>query len=536
MKKTITLLVAAAAFISSRPSFAVEKAWNDSSTDFNGSSSWTTAGAITSSDAATMGIDASISNQPNLTAPITIQQVRFLGAGYTLSGSGGALTLTSVGTTNVASTGAAIVTASTAGTTQISSDIILGAAASAVQTFLAGNSNNLTISGNVTAANATMVLALNAGASSEITISGNINIGTGRVSKSNALGVLKLTGTNSSYSGSTTVGTGVLEVTKLANGGVNSSIGSSSSTSTNLLLSGGVLRYVGSGDSTDRLAQFNAASTIESSGAGAVNFTNTGNATVNSSFRGLSLGGSNTGDNTLAWLVNGGASSGVNSITKADAGKWILTNANTYASTTTVNAGTLLINGSHTGGGNYSVTGILGGSGTIAMAAAATAIVNSGGYIAPGANVGQIGTLTFNGTTQTGTVATFASGAKFAFDLNATSVTSDRLALINGATSDFVFNSNVIEFGVVGSLVSGQSYTLFSSNVAGAYSGLTFDGSNYVTAGLSFTGLSGAFQTDSKIQLVGNNLVLQAVPEPATWALLAFSLTTVVIFRRRQTA
>ena len=32
----------------------------------------------------------------------------------------------------------------------------------------------------------------------------------------------------------------------------------------------------------------------------------------------------------------------------------------------------------------------------------------------------------------------------------------------------------------------------------------------------------------------GNDLVLQAVPEPAAWALLTFSLTTVMVLRRRR--
>jgi hypothetical protein len=32
----------------------------------------------------------------------------------------------------------------------------------------------------------------------------------------------------------------------------------------------------------------------------------------------------------------------------------------------------------------------------------------------------------------------------------------------------------------------------------------------------------------------GNDLAIQVVPEPATWALLAFSLTTVVVLRRRR--
>jgi hypothetical protein len=107
---------------------------------------------------------------------------------------------------------------------------------------------------------------------------------------------------------------------------------------------------------------------------------------------------------------------------------------------------------------------------------------------------------------------------------------------LSGAANDLVFNNNVINFAVNGTLLDGQSYILFTSDVLGAYSGLTLDGNNRVTAGLSFLGLGANFQTTSYIEQVGNNLVLQAVavPEPTTWALLAGSLTLVMILRRRR--
>jgi hypothetical protein len=172
----------------------------------------------------------------------------------------------------------------------------------------------------------------------------------------------------------------------------------------------------------------------------------------------------------------------------------------------------------------------LGGNGTITPGAGKSLAVS--GIVAPGA-AGAIGTLTINGTTASSAVANFASGASFAFDITA-GTGSDKVALVSGATNDFVFSNNIIAFTLSGSLANGQTYTLFSADVAGAYSGLTFDGGGKVTAGLTFTGLGGAFQTSSYISQVGNDLVLSAVPEPATWALLAFSLTTVMVLRRRR--
>jgi fibronectin-binding autotransporter adhesin len=78
--------------------------------------------------------------------------------------------------------------------------------------------------------------------------------------------------------------TPVLEVDDLANGGVSdvatpSSIGNSSNAAANLHIQGGILRYVGTGDNTDRLFTIGThGSTIEASGTGPLAFTNSGNA------------------------------------------------------------------------------------------------------------------------------------------------------------------------------------------------------------------------------------------------------------------
>jgi autotransporter-associated beta strand protein len=69
----------------------------------------------------------------------------------------------------------------------------------------------------------------------------------------------------------------ILEVDDLANGGSPSSVGSSSNAASNLKLQGSTLRYVGTGDSTDRLFTVGTGGgTLDSSGTGAVVFSNTG--------------------------------------------------------------------------------------------------------------------------------------------------------------------------------------------------------------------------------------------------------------------
>lgn len=82
------------------------------------------------------------------------------------------------------------------------------------------------------------------------------------------------------YTGTTKVfrGAGMtLAVNTLADGGVASSIGAASSDAANVEIQGATLRYVGDGDSTNRLFTIGTAgATLDSSGTGAVVFSNSG--------------------------------------------------------------------------------------------------------------------------------------------------------------------------------------------------------------------------------------------------------------------
>jgi len=151
---------------------------------------------------------------------------------------------------------------------------------------------------------------------------------------------LNLTGSNT-YTGVTTINAGTLTASSLADGGSNSSIGSSSNAASNLILNGGTLQYTGAAVSTDRLFSLQVSSSINASGTGAVNFTNTGSMGFNggTAAKTLTLTGSNTGANTLAAII--GDNTGATSLTKSGVGSWTLTGTNTYTGTTTIQSGTL---------------------------------------------------------------------------------------------------------------------------------------------------------------------------------------------------
>jgi fibronectin-binding autotransporter adhesin len=122
-------------------------------------------------------------------------------------------------------------------------------------------------------------------------------------------GTLTLTGTDSSYSGATTISGGVLSVQSVADGGSNSSIGAGSS----IVFDGGTLQYANTGvdGSTNRNVTLNA-------GGGTIDVATAG--------RTLSLTG------TLA---------GTGGLTKAGAGTLTLTGTNTYTGSTSIQGGTL---------------------------------------------------------------------------------------------------------------------------------------------------------------------------------------------------
>lgn len=163
-----------------------------------------------------------------------------------------------------------------------------------------------------------------------------------------------LSGTNT-YTGITSISGGTLQVSSLANGGVNSGIGASSNSASNLLINGGSLLYAGAAANTDRLFSIGTGgATIEGSGSGAINFTNT----LSTGFSGLgsrtlTLGGTNTGNNTFATLI--GDNGGATSLVKTGSGTWLLTASNSFTGSVTLNGGTLSVSSITNGGINSNI-------------------------------------------------------------------------------------------------------------------------------------------------------------------------------------
>lgn len=324
-------------------------------------------------------------------------------------------------------------------------------------------------------------------------------------------GTLILTGTNTftgntagpDYTGVRITG-GTVSTDNVALNNNPSGIGGGSAS---LGLSGGTFKYTGAGGTLERRIELGTAagSAIDASGTGALVWNNTGGfggAGVGGA-RTLTLKGTSTSLNTMGVVIaNPGNSSNVASVTKDGIGTWVLNQANTYTGTTTVNGGTLLVNGSHTGGGLYTVgtNGILGGTGSISASG-----LNVDGELAPGASVESLlvtAPVTFGSTSQ----LSVEIDESTAMDVDLLGITGN-LTITSGA---------VVDFSVTGALTLPQY-------IFGTYTGT----------------LTGAF-TSSTVpagyQLVqgGGELKLTLVPEPGTFAMLLFGSVMLWAVRRKR--
>ncbi|WP_052071784.1 autotransporter-associated beta strand repeat-containing protein [Sphingopyxis sp. MWB1] len=375
------------------------------------------------------------------------------------------------------------------------------------------------------------------------------NILAGRITN-NGAGVTRLTKTDqgtwvlinsdSSYTGITTISGGVLAVDKLANGGLVSSIGASSAAASNLVIgNGSTLRYTGAGDTTDRLFTLSAGVTfIESSGTGAIVFTDTGPVTLagNNQARTIALGGTNMGQNRLAGSI-GNAGTGVTSLAKNDSGTWVLTGNNSYSGSTNINGGTLFIGGGGTSGSIVSATvnnfGTLGfnrsnsltytgqivGTGALLQAGSGTTILTGSNSYSGGTTISG-GTLQLgNGGASGSIVGDVVNNGQLRFnrnnDYNFTGLISGSGAVVQAGSGTTILTGANSYAG--GTTVSGGVLRVASDgNLGAASGGLSFDGGTLNTTG-SFASAravnlvgAGGIATDAGTALTLNGVVTGA--------------------------
>ena len=197
------------------------------------------------------------------------------------------------------------------------------------------------------------------------------------------------------------------------------------------------------------------------------------------------------------------------SLNKTGNGVLVLTANNTHAIPTTVSQGTLLVNGTHSGGGTYSVASgaTLGGSGSIS----GLVTVDSGGHLAPGASPGTL-TLTSGLTLNSGDVLDFDIGL----------LASDLLRITGGT-----FTGSSDTGGITVNL---SQYDVFNP---GDYTLINWQGAT--PSGVDFTDFvvgAGPNRYNYSFSIQGSTLVLNAIPEPG--AILLLALGGALCLRRRR--
>jgi autotransporter-associated beta strand protein len=230
-----------------------------------------------------------------------------------------------------------------------------------------------------------------------------------------------------------------------------------------------------------------------------------------------------SGNATVSANLAGSSSVG---LTKSGAGTLTLSGNNTYSGGTTVSVGTLLVNntiGSGTGTGSVTVNGgTLGGNGTIGGAVT----ISAGGTLSPGNSPGLLtidGPLTLNGS-----VVMEIAGATRGTTYDAVDIGASQL-LTYGGTLTLTMTAAIAD----------GTYDLFSftsGSKAGSFTSIAFSGGYYTgtftQAGDLWTSTLTQGQIFTFDQTSGD--LISAIPEPSTWILLALSLTTIVILRRRR--
>jgi autotransporter-associated beta strand protein len=241
----------------------------------------------------------------------------------------------------------------------------------------------------------------------------------------------------------------------------------------------------------------------------------------------LTLNGGNTGANIISGAIsnnNGGAA--IIAVAKSGTGNWILSGSNSYTGTTQVTEGALMVTGTHSGGGAYTVSGsgTLGGAGGKIITASGITLGSGGKLNISGAGLGQVGTQ--NGIVNAGTLELESSldislaGTESLVFVLGTPESSDHVKLSSGTLTigNGTLNLAAFKFDITSWSTSAPqgTYTLF-----------TADSILGDLADTGLTGVVGGYNVQLTRWTTGSGeetLQLTVIPEPATLHILALGL------------
>jgi len=390
------------------------------------------------------------------------------------------------------------------GTLSVLNTASLGSAAAGVTDVTIGNGATLRDTTGVSASSS-KAFAIGAGGGTievsnpagSLTISGAFS-GSGNLSKAGA-GALTLSKDGSTINGlNVTNGTMTVSGDTAFTGGITVGSGTTLTLTGTNTLSGGVTVNNGTFVFNSVNALGVAAGNTTTLNGGTMRYTSTGSGSTGRAF---ALSGAPTMDITTGKLTLGGTIGGSGgSLTKTGDGTLVLSGTQSYTGGTTVSAGTLLLNGTYSGGAvGVASNASLGGTGS------ATSVSNSGTLSA--GTSGTVGTFALSDLSGTGTIGVDLDGAAAA-----------------GSQIDRINVSGALD--LTGATIN---FNQLSAPVDGAYVFASYGSLTGTPTLLNVpTGYEVNFNYNS-----GSQIALTAVPEPAVLGLLAVGAVGLLRRRRR---
>lgn len=221
-------------------------------------------------------------------------------------------------------------------------------------------------------------------------------------------------------------------------------------------------------------------------------------------------------------VFEGGITNGGITMDSSSVGTLVLAGANTYTGATTVNGGTLQLDGSITSATTVSAGALTGngGSTTAAVTIGNGTVGTTDSFLSPGDGIGML---------SIGGLLRIRGDGLFSVQIDSSSLTSDRV-IANGVTLDPLAQIDLSDLADT-VVAPGATFLLIdniaSTPISGTFSGLA-EGQE-ITLGLN-TFIA------SYVGGTGNDLVLVAVPEPGVAGLILCTLTGGLLRRGRRIA